>query len=200
VSSPNDPYAAVIAEVRAAVLTGAAPDEDALKERIRSIGGDAAAEQRALQQLARVLSVHRARSAVAREPERRPGGIEPSRLSHGRGPRRALIKTRVTVTGNMDVRRAGTDEAPLLAWESGAGVTEWEVRISDRPDPRRDYVVRETETLPGEATTFALQLGDDPVKVHLLGRARGRLVRRAIVSSLTRDSWGDRWERRASAS
>jgi hypothetical protein len=37
--------------------------------------------------------------------------------------------------------------------------------------------------------------------VHVLGRDRGgRLVRRAIVSGLTRESWADRWERRASAS
>jgi hypothetical protein len=37
--------------------------------------------------------------------------------------------------------------------------------------------------------------------VHLLGRAaNGRLVRRAVISGLTRDNWSDRWQRRASAS
>jgi hypothetical protein len=200
VNASTDPYAEILAELRAAVVAGEAPDEAAVSERIRAVGGDAAAEQRALQQLARVLSVHRARSAVARQAERRPAGIEPSRLAVGRGPRRALIKTRVTVTGNMDVRRAGTDDAPQLTWEAAPGVTEWEVRFSDRPDPRRDYVVRDTTTLPGEARSIAVSLGDHPVRVHLLGRGRGKLVRRAIVSSLTRDSWGDRWERRPSAS
>jgi hypothetical protein len=46
-----------------------------------------------------------------------------------------------------------------------------------------------------------LPLGDTPFRVHLLGRDRGgRLVRRAIVSALTRDGWNDRWERKASAS
>jgi hypothetical protein len=202
VSSAADPYADILAELRAAVVAGAQPDEDALTERIRAVGGDPAAEQRALQQLARVLSVHRARTAVAREPERRPAGIEPSRLAVGRGPRRALIKTRVTVTGNMDVRRGGTDAAPTLVWEAAAnaGVTEWEVRFSDRPDPRRDYEVRETTTLPGDARSVPLVLGDHPVRVHLLGRGRGKLVRRAIVSSVTRQSWSERWERRPSAS
>jgi hypothetical protein len=37
--------------------------------------------------------------------------------------------------------------------------------------------------------------------VHLLGRGRdGRLLRRAVISALTRGAWGERWERRASAS
>jgi hypothetical protein len=37
--------------------------------------------------------------------------------------------------------------------------------------------------------------------VHLLGRSRdGRLLRRALISALTQESWNDRWERRASAS
>jgi hypothetical protein len=39
------------------------------------------------------------------------------------------------------------------------------------------------------------------VRVHLLGRGRdGRLVRRAIISALTREGWDERWQRRASAS
>jgi hypothetical protein len=46
-----------------------------------------------------------------------------------------------------------------------------------------------------------LALSDLPRRVHILGRARdGRLVRRAIVSALTKDNWDDRWQRRASAS
>jgi hypothetical protein len=197
--SSDDPYAAILAEARAAVAAGRPPDGQALEQRIRSAGGAAAAEQRALQQLARVLSVHRARTTVAREPE--AAAPPAARLAAGRGPRRALIRTRATITGNMEVRRAGSDEAPQLAWDAVPGVTEWEVRVSERPDPRRDYVVRETTTLPGDATAWALPLGEHPLRVHLLGRGRdGRLVRRAILSALTRDSWGDRWERRASAS
>jgi len=80
-------------------------------------------------------------------------------------------------------------------------VTEWEVRISERATGARDYAVRETATLPATATTIELPLGDAPLRVHLLGRGRGgRLVRRAIVSGLTRESWEERWERRATAS
>jgi hypothetical protein len=44
-------------------------------------------------------------------------------------------------------------------------------------------------------------LGELPLRVHVLGHARdGRLVRRALISALTRDTWGDRWQQRASAS
>jgi hypothetical protein len=98
----------------------------------------------------------------------------------------------------MDVRRG---DGATLTWTREPKVTAWELRISERPDPRGDYAVRETGELPGEATSLELPLGDVPLRVHLLGRDRGgRLVRRAIVSGLTRDTWRDRWQRRASAS
>ena len=75
------------------------------------------------------------------------------------------------------------------------------MRFSERADARSEYVVRETLTLPGTATSVELALGELPRRVHLLGRANdGRLVRRAIVSALTQDNWDDRWQRRASAS
>ena len=68
-------------------------------------------------------------------------------------------------------------------------------------DVRGDYVVREERTLPAAETTFEVELGDTPSRVHLLGRARdGRLVRRAIISALTAEGWDERWQRRASAS
>ena len=66
---------------------------------------------------------------------------------------------------------------------------------------RGEYVVRDERALAGDTTSIELPLGDDLFRVHLLGRDRGgRLVRRAIVSGLTRETWPDRWERRASAS
>ena len=66
---------------------------------------------------------------------------------------------------------------------------------------RGAYVVRETLQLPAAATTVELPLCERPLRVHLLGRGRdGRLVRRAVISALTIDTWNDRWERRASAS
>ena len=98
----------------------------------------------------------------------------------------------------MDVRRDGETR---LAWRAEPNVTAWELRISERPDPRGDYVVRESGELPGDATSIDVPLGATPLRVHLLGRDRGgRLVRRTIVSGLTRETWGDRWQRRASAS
>ena len=98
----------------------------------------------------------------------------------------------------MDVRRGDGD---ALAWPREPKVVAWELRISERPDPRGDYEVRESGELPGETTSVDLPLGDVPLRVHLLGRDRGgRLVRRAIVSGLTRETWSERWQRRASAS
>jgi hypothetical protein len=98
----------------------------------------------------------------------------------------------------MDVRRGAGD---TLMWPAERAVATWELRISERPDPRGDYEVRESGELPGDATSVELPLGDVPLRIHLLGRDRsGRLVRRAIVSGLTRETWGERWQRRASAS
>ena len=97
----------------------------------------------------------------------------------------------------MDVRRGKGD---TLIWSREPKVVAWELRLSARPDPRGDYEVRESGELPGEATSVDLPIGDVPLRVHLLGRDRGgRLVRRAIVSGLTRETWGERWQRRASA-
>jgi hypothetical protein len=98
----------------------------------------------------------------------------------------------------MEVRRDG--EAALV-WDAVTAVAGWEVRISERPDARSDYVVRETLTLASAATRVELPLGETPLRVHVLGRSRdGRLLRRAVISGLTRASWGERWQRRASAS
>jgi hypothetical protein len=61
--------------------------------------------------------------------------------------------------------------------------------------------VRETLILPANETTLELSLEDRSLRVHILGRSRdGRLLRRAVISALTRDSFGERWQRRASAS
>jgi hypothetical protein len=101
----------------------------------------------------------------------------------------------------MDVRRERQGDAFVLAWAAEPKVVAWDIRLSERPDVRGDYVVREERTLPGSETSLALELGDTPLRVHLLGRGRdGRLVRRAIISALTRPGWDDRWQRRASAS
>jgi hypothetical protein len=98
----------------------------------------------------------------------------------------------------MDVRRG---DGTALTWAREPKVTAWELRISERPDPRGDYEVREAGELAGEATSVELPLGETPLRVHLLGRDRGgRLVRRAILSGLTLDTRRARWHRRASPS
>ena len=173
----------IIDEARALVAAGESPDWKALRDRIRALGGD---QRDALRRLERVGAVHRARASAAPAPVA------------ARPLRAALLKTRTTITGNMDVRRDG---AATLAWRAEPKVAAWELRISERPDPRGDHEVRESGELPGEATSVELPLGDAPLRVHLLGRDRGgRLVRRTILSGLTRETWGERWQRRASAS
>ncbi len=187
-------YAAIIAEARAAVAGRREPDQRALEARIRAAGGDAAAEKRALQQLERVVSVHRARTLVGREP------VAPTPPPPAPSLRTAL-RTRPTISANMDVRQQRDGDRFVLAWDTAPAIAGWEVRFSERPDARADYEVRETLTLAPEATTVELPLGDNPLRVHLLGRSRdGRLLRRAVISALTRAAWGERWERRASAS
>ncbi len=200
--------AAIVAEARAHVAGGRDPNGDALEARVRAAAARAlegagderaqeirTAERRTLQQVRRIASVHRARTLVTREPQR-PEPAPAPRLPRP-GTRPGALRTRPTINANMDVRRDG-DSA--LVWDRAHGVVSWEVRFSERPDPRRDYAVRETLTLPPETTRVEVPLGALPVRVHLLGRGRdGRLVRRAIVSGLTRAGWHDRWERRASA-
>jgi len=172
----------IIDEARALVAAGESPDWKALRDRIRALGGD---QREALRRLERIGAVHRARAATPPPPKASPA-------------RSALLKNRATITGNMDVRRDG---AVTLTWRPEPKVATWELRISERPDPRGDYELRESGELPGDATSVELPLDESPLRVHLLGRDRGgRLVRRAIVSGLTRETWAERWQRRASAS
>jgi hypothetical protein len=198
-------FAGIIAEARAHVAAGRDPNGDALQARIRAAaerarGGAgeegarevAQAERAALKQLERVLSVHRARTLLTRQPA---PATPPPAVPGAR--RRPAIRTKPTITGNMEVRRQG--EATLV-WDAPPAVVEWEVRFAERPDTGGDYVVRETLTLPGPTRSVELPLGDRALRVNLLGRGRdGRLVRRALISGLTRAGWTDRWQRRASA-
>ena len=176
---------AILQEARNTVASGGRPNASVLRARLQAEGGDA----QALERLERVLSVHRARALV--EPA--PAPVEPPRA-----PLRTALRTKPTISANMDVRR---EPGFAVAWDGVPSVTAWEVRISERPDVRSDYVVREERQLEPGVTRFELPLADRPLRVHVLGRARdGRLVRRAVVSGLTRDGWNDRWQRRASAS
>ena len=177
----------IIREARALVAAGGTPDWKSLRDRLRSLDLPRAAERDALGRLERVGAVQRARASV-----------QPKPVAAAPPPRKALLRSRPTITGNMDARRGQGD---VLVWPRERGVVSWELRISERPDPRGDYELRESGELPGETTQVELPLSDLPLRVHLLGRDRGgRLVRRAIVSGLTRETWRERWQRRASAS
>ena len=72
----------------------------------------------------------------------------------------------------MEIRRQEDGETLMLTWDAVAAVTGWEVRFSERPDARGDYVVREEMTLPAAATSVKVPLGKHPLRVHLLGRSR----------------------------
>jgi hypothetical protein len=184
----------VIREARALVASGGTPDWKSLRDRIRALDLGAGGERDALRQLERVGAVHRARASVRPAAAPAPAAPEPAPPSSLRS---ALLRTRPTITGNMDVRRDGDS----LAWRQERAVTAWELRISAKPDPRGDYVLQEEGELPGETTRIDLPLGETPLRVHLLGRDRaGRLVRRTILSGVTRETWADRWQRRATAS
>jgi hypothetical protein len=173
----------IIAEARAELAAGRVPDAAALRERIRSEGGG----DDAVAQLDRVFAIQRARARLSREPAQKPTTSL-----------RSALKTKAAVNANMDVRRG---DGHTLVWDPVAAVVGWEVRISSRADPRGDYVVQETRELPPQETAAELPLGQQPLRVHVLGRTRdGRLLRRAVISGLTADNWRDKWQRRASAS
>jgi hypothetical protein len=202
----NDAVDSVIAHARAEIAAGNEPDRGSLESRVRAAaelerqsgGAEAAiarAERGALEQLERVLSIARARARLA-QPATAPPARAPAPL-----PRRATVRSKPTITGNMEVRRETRDGSFLLAWDGAPSVASWEVRISERKDPRSDYVVRDLQTLPASQTSVELPLGELGLRVHLLGRSRdGRLIQRAVISALTRDGWNERWQRRASAS
>jgi hypothetical protein len=183
--------AAIVAEARAQVAAGRAPNVEGLEARIAAVaraGADARAVERTQRALQTVASVHRARQRLARDPTPPPAPVR----------RPAALRTRPTISGTLDVRRA--TEGFQLVWDPVAAVSEWEVRFSERPDARTDYVERETLVLGARETSVEIPLGDKPLRVNILGRGRGRLQRRALISGLTRDGWRDRWQRRASAS
>jgi hypothetical protein len=192
-SAGHDDLASILDAARADVAAGRDPDEKALEARIREAGGGA----KDLKQLQRVLTIQRARARLAAPPT--PPPAPPTAPVRPRA--RTTFRAQPTITGNMEVRRAPSADGVTLTWEAAPAVVAWDIRFSERADARSEYVAREERTLAPAETSVELALSDLPRRVHILGRARdGRLVRRAIVSALTKDNWDDRWQRRASAS
>jgi hypothetical protein len=177
----TDAYARIISDARRVVAHGTTLDTAAFERRIRAVGGDG--ERRALEQLRRIAAVQRARARLASPPT--PAEAPVTR------PRRVL-GTRPTISGSLDLRRGGEH---VLVWEPDPDVHVWEVRIAERPDLRRDYRDRQTTEL--DEARVELPLGDLPMRVTVVGRGRGgRLVRRAVLAGVTRETWDDRWQRR----
>jgi len=179
-------YAKILDEARAQIARGVEPDVAALEARIRAVpDGDA---DRALAQLNRLLSVHRARALLVERPTPAPAP-----------PRRVAYRARPSIAANMAVRARATGETVTLEWDPAPGVSSWEARLSTRADARSDYIDGETVAL--EQPRLELELAEYPTRVHLFGRnAYGRLMRRAVISGLTSDNWRQRWQQRASAS
>jgi hypothetical protein len=185
------PWKALLTEVRALLAAGKPVDRNAFAARVNELAPPNEVDG-ALGQLDRVLAVGRARARLAEEPK--PASLPPNR------PLRAALKARPTLNANMDVHRRVQGESHALAWDAAPGVTEWELRIADRVDARSDYVQRETQTLPADATAVELPLTDRTLRIHLIGRGRGgKLLRRAVISGLSRENWNERWQKRASA-
>jgi hypothetical protein len=165
---------AVLAEARTEIAAGRYPDVVALRARL-------AGDPDALARLDRVLAVHRGKTRIARE-------VSDTKVSDTR----SRLRTKVFLSGDLDVRREGES---TLAWDPDRSVETWEVRINERADARSDYVLVETREVA--EPRVELPLGERPLRVNIVGRSRsGRLVRRAVVTGLTRAGWADRWQRR----
>jgi hypothetical protein len=125
----------------------------------------------------------------------------PAAAAQDRPVRRLAIQPAATMVGNMVVRKKRTGAGVELSWDGAPGVVEWTLRVSERPDPRQDYVDAEPVALPATARSCEVTLDDVPRRIQLYGRARGgRIVRRAVISALTSGNSGAQWKRQSSAS
>lgn len=177
----------ILAEVRAQIARGDEPDSGALEARIRALPE----HDRALAQLNRLLAVHRAKRSLA-TPLATPAPQPQAR-------RAAVYRAKPTIAATMPVRARAADGVVVLEWEARPGVTQWEARVSERPDARSAYPDGERRAL--DAPRLELHLGEQPKRVHIAGRnAAGRVVARALVSGLTSTNWSQRWLQRPTAS
>ena len=147
-------------------------------------------EQEALDRLEQVMTIARLR---VRD--------EPAEVARPEVPQGLARRQRPTIVANMAVDKHAADgDGLMLRWQPAAGVTEWTVRVEERRDDRSSYEEVETLTLPGASTSTTVLLGERSRRVALLGRRRdGRVVRRALISALTSDSWREQWQRKPSA-
>jgi hypothetical protein len=146
-------------------------------------------EQEALAQLQQVMAIARLRLRD-----------EPEEVAQAGTPRRLAMRQRPTIVANMAVEKQAAEGGLTLTWQPAAGVSEWTVRVEERRDDRSSYEAVETLTLPGPSTATTVSLGERSRRVTLIGRRRdGRVLRRALISALTSDSWREQWQRKPSA-
>jgi len=193
-------HAHYLREAQRLVLEGKSPDETGLADGIRG-------------ETQRYLASHPGLAHASLEPAvaaaeeqslaslRAIAAAAPKPASAPKPVRRMTLQPAATLVGNMALRKHRTEAGVELSWDAVATVVEWTARISTRPDPRSDYEELAELSLPGNATSLAVELDDDPRRIQLSGLARGdRIVRRVTVSALTRGNSGAQWKRQASAS
>jgi len=199
-------HALYVREAQRLVLEGHVPDEGGLTEGIREETRRyrrshpwfaheglepalAATEGAALAALRTIVETARAATAPAAKA-----------VPH-RPVKRLVLEPSATIVGNMTVRKQQTGQGLELSWDGAANITGWKLRVSIRPDPRKDYVEHEVVTLPAGSNSFMVELDDHPRRIQLYGHARdGRTVRRATISALTRGNRGSQWKRQPTAS
>jgi hypothetical protein len=121
--------------------------------------------------------------------------------AEGRPVRRLALQSSATIVGTMAVRKQQVDGGLELSWDTAPAIVEWRLRLARRPDPRRPYVDDDSETLRAGTTSFVIALDEVPRRVQITGRARdGRVMRRAVISGLTRENGGAQWKRQSTAS
>lgn len=193
-------------EAQRIVLDGKRPDEDGLAEGIgaetrRYLGSNPSLSHPSLEPVVAAAEAKALASLRAIVAAAAPPAVAPPAAAVPRPVRRLALQPSATIVGNMAVRKRRTASGIELAWDAAPNVAEWTVRVSVRPDPRRDYVELGAVTLVGGATSLEVELDERPRRIQLHGLARGgRIVRRAIVSALTEGNCGAQWKRQASAS
>ena len=199
-------HALYVREAQRLVHEGLVPDEDGLADGIReetrryrrshpwlAHGGLEPAfvetEGATLTALRAIVATARAAAAPAAQA-----------MPH-RPVRRLVLQPSATIVGNMAVRKQQTERGLELSWDGAANITGWTLRVSSRPDPRKEYVEDESVTLPARSTCFVVELDEHPRRIQLYGHARdGRTVRRATISALTSGNSGSQWKRQPTAS
>jgi hypothetical protein len=199
-------HALYLREAQRLVLEGAVPDEDGLAAAISAdtrlyLGSQpwlavdalapavAAVEESTLAALRAILAT----TLVTAAPSPAPPPVRPIR--------RLALQPSATIVGNMAVRKQPTGRGIELTWDAAPQVIEWVLRVSVRPDPRQDYIEGEAKSLPAGTRSYEVELDEHPRRIQLYGHARGgKIVRRAVISALTRGNSGAQWKRQATAS